>query len=342
MTKRRKEEQNQETKAIKGGRICFDCATPIHDPAIVSCPFCGCSDLDPRRSKPTKRSKRKKVDLPHPFKEINIVEGGAILLSGGPGSGKTTICTKTRPTVISTSEQEPDQVAEVCRRVNPGEPIPLICASTSWEEVEHDFMTLKKGEIGILDSISQISSGPESSKILSRLLKNVRSAGAIAIFVTQYTKDGEMLGPNELRHMVDVVASIPDDNSGMRRLAVSKNRFGSLFSAYFTITDTGVEEQKFQYVYSVEGPPGRYSLHLYPMGGAKFTGILEALQAAKVKITGIASAAVASSIYPMGFVEPEDAMWRRKFAEEHGLKWIDPEEAWEIINRENEDDDIQS
>ena len=51
-----------------------------------------------------------------------------------------------------------------------------------------------------------------------------------------------------------MVASIPDDNSWNEETRRVEEQVRSLFSAYFTITDTGVEEQKFRYVYSVEGP----------------------------------------------------------------------------------------
>ena len=52
--------------------------------------------------------------------------------------------------------------------------------------------------------------------------------------------------------------------------------------------------------------------------GSLFTGILEAL-AAKVKSQHRFRRCGLFDL-PMGFVEPEDAMWRRKFAEEHGLQ----------------------
>ncbi len=270
--------------------------------------------------------------MPFPLDRLLLQRGGTVLLSGGPGSGKTTICTAILPTMISSSEQEVEQVAATWWRVNPDAGPPRLSSCATWGELEEDLAELGAGEIGIVDSISQLASGAGAAEILRKSVRRIRRVGAMAIFIAQYTKDGDMLGPNELRHLVDVVAAIPDDPTGMRRVAVSKNRFGALFSTYFSIGERGVERQEFRWAYSVEGPPGRYSLHLYPMGGAKLTGILEVLEKAGKKVKGsVASAAVASSLYEMGFVEPDDVEWRKKFAKDHGLSWIGPQEAWEML-----------
>lgn len=318
-------------KAIRSSRVCYDCAMPIVG-AISVCPRCHGTDIDNRRSRPKNHGPRGFVDLPHPMTNLRMKKGGTMLLSGGPGSGKSTICVAARPKIISSSEQENEEVAAIWYRVHGDDlPCPIISTCLDWEELEEDLLQLSEGELGIVDSISQLASGPESSKILSRAVRNIREKGALAIFITQYTKEGDMLGPNELRHMVDVVASIPDDPGGLRRLAVQKNRFGPIFSQYFSIGEHGVKDQNFPWAYSVEGPPGRYSLHLYPMGGAKWSGILDAFSKAGVQVSGVASAALLSPIYRTGFVEPDDVEWRMKFAADHGLSWVNPEKAVEMI-----------
>lgn len=261
-----------------------------------------------------------------------------MLLSGGPGSGKTTICIAANPNIISSSEQENEQVAGIWYRVHKERPSPILTNCTTWEELAEDLMVLQEGELGLVDSISQLAAGPHTPLVLRRAVKNIREKGAVAIFITQYTKDGEMLGPNELRHMVDVVATIPDDPFGLRRLSVVKNRFGALFTQYFSLGEEGVKEQSFRWAYSVEGPPGRYSLHLFPMSGAKWAGIFSAFEEAGVRVEGVASAAVTSSIYETGFVEPDDVEWRMKFAADHGLAWIDPEQAVSLISRVEEEE----
>lgn len=327
-----------ETKAIRSGRVCYNCAFPVLGDVSV-CPRCGGSDIDERRSRPGRYAPRDHIELPHPWSRLKMKKGGTLLLSGGPGSGKSTICVAAGPTIISSSEQENEEVAAIWYRVHKDLPAPILSTCTSWEELEDDLMTLGEGELGLVDSISQLASGPTTPLILKRAVKQIREKGALAIFITQYTKNGEMLGPNELRHMVDVVATIPDDPFGLRRLSVEKNRFGALFTQYFSLGEEGVKEQSFRWAYSVEGPPGRYSLHLYPMAGAKWSGIFAALERANVTVEASASAAVASSIYRTGFVEPDDVEWRMKFAEDHGLQWIGPGRALELLVESKEEED---
>lgn len=253
-------------------------------------------------------------------------------MSGNKGSGKTSICMKTEPTLFISTEQEIEEVSHAWYRIMGEEAtVPLMTNCYNWEELQEDLLSLKKGDRVIVDSISQFSTGPESSDIVKTIIERVRKTGAIAWFIAQFTKQGDMLGPNMLNHMVDVVCTIPDDNLGMRRLSASKNRFGSLFSRYFALTGEGVTEQSFDYAYTVEGSVGNYSLHLYPQNGAKLSGVFQELEKAGVMLEGLASAALACRGYRTGFAEPSDIAMRREFAEEHGLKWITPVDARELI-----------
>jgi hypothetical protein len=256
-------------------------------------------------------------------------EGGTVILSGTKGSGKTSICMKTKPTLFISTEQEIEEVAHSWYRImgDSGEQTPLITNCYTWEQLREDLLGLDKGSRVIVDSISQFATGSESTEILQGIIESVREAGAIAWFIAQHTKDGSMLGPNMLAHMVDVVSKIPDDNLGMRRLIAEKNRFGSLFSTYFRLTGRGVEEQDFIYAYTVEGSVGNYRLHMYPMGGAKLGGVFDELVKNGVLIEGLASAAIKCAGYKSGFAEPEDIEMRRQFAIDHGLEWISPEQA---------------
>jgi hypothetical protein len=259
-------------------------------------------------------------------------EGGTVLLSGNKGSGKTSICMKTEPTLFISTEQELEEVSHAWYRIMGDDaPVPLMTNCYTWEQLQEDLLTLKRGDRVIVDSVSQFSTGPESSEIVKEIIEQVRKAGALAWFIAQFTKGGDMLGPNMLNHMVDVVCTIPDDNLGMRRLTASKNRFGSLFARYFALTGEGVTEQSFDYAYTVEGSVGNYSLHLYPLGGAKLSGIFDDLADKGLKLEGLASAALRCDGYETGFAEPSDIEMRRAFAEEHGLTWITPDQAQERI-----------
>jgi hypothetical protein len=235
------------------------------------------------------------------------------------------------------SEQEIEKVKQNWWRVvgnheeNPR--IPLLSGISSWEELEEDILDLDEDDIIVVDSISQLAAPHHAARIVGRVIERVRIARARAFFIAQFTKDGDMLGPNELRHLVDVIGKIPDDPTGLRRLSVEKNRYGSPFSQYFGLDAQGVTSQDFPFCYSVEGSANKFRLQLYPMsGGAKLTGIFDELAERGIRVMGCASAAIACSLYPGGYAEPPDAPWRRAFAEAHGLVWITPAMAREIMS----------
>ena len=255
-----------------------------------------------------------------------------MLLSGNKGSGKTSICMKVSPTVFISTEQEIQEVGHAWYRIMGEEAsVPLMSNCWSWEQLQEDLLVLQKGDRVIVDSVSQFATGPKSQEVVKAIIEHVRKTGAVAWFIAQFTKDGDMLGPNMLNHMVDVVCQIPDDNLGMRRLTASKNRFGGLFARYFALTGEGVTEQDFEYAYSVEGSAGNYSLHLFPLGGAKLNGIFTKMTEAGLLLEGLASAGIQCQGYKDGFAQPSDTEMRKQFAEEHGLTWISPTQAKENI-----------
>jgi hypothetical protein len=315
-------------------RVCYQCALPILEKSIVVCPRCGANDFDPRRSRPRQVIVPKPPELPYPWTQLSLDYGGTVLLSGNRGSGKSTICMTAEPSKLMSSEQENQQVASMWYRVCPDKPIPIISTVHTVEELDEDLRQLQEGELAVMDSVSQLQAGQQSGKILEGAIEHIRSVGARAIFIAQFTKDGDMLGPNMLAHLVDVYATIPDDPTGMRRLSFIKNRFGDLFTSYFAIGPRGVTEQKFRYAYSVEGSAGNYHFHLFPMSGAKMAGIYNAIkEIGGIDIMGTASAAIECPAYPNGFAEPDDVERRRKFAEDHGMRWLDPETVNELIQK---------
>ena len=323
-----------ETKAVTSeGRLCFDCAYPVMDKNVAVCPRCHSQDLDDRRSRPKKTEPRFAPTLPFPWHTMRFELGGTGLISGGPGSGKTTSTMKMVPTRFLTSEQHPEKVGQLFYRLYPNGTPPLISSVSSWEHLADDLIGLNEDDLVIVDSISQLSAPHMSGRIVGECIQMVQQSSARCWVIAQFTKDGSMLGPNELNHLVDAVAKIPADNLGMRRLILEKNRFGKLTSTYFAIGDSGIIEPHFTYAYSVEGPAGNYRLNMYPMKrGAAFAGIFSSLEEAGVgPLEGFASAAIPSGIYRTGFAEPDDANMRRQFAEAHGLEWLTPQTAIEWI-----------
>jgi len=316
------------------GRLCFDCAHPILEDDVAVCPRCQSQDLDDRHSRPNKTEPRFAPALPFPWHTMRFELGGTGLISGNKGSGKTSSTMKMGPTKFLTSEQHPEKVGHLFYRFNEETSTPPEIASiSSWEQLAEDLVGLTEHDLVIVDSISQLAEPHLSGSIVGECIKLVQRSSARAWFVSQFTKAGDMLGPNELNHLVDVVAKIPDDSLGMRRLILEKNRFGHLTSTYFAIDDTGIVKPNFVWAYSVEGPAGNYNLNMYPMKrGAIFAGIFKTLEEAGVgPLEGFAAAAMPSGIYRAGFAEPDDVNMRIKFAEAHGLEWLSPQMALEWI-----------
>lgn len=322
---------NLKSKSFKNRPICFQCATPIPTDEDLVCPKCGSADIDLRRARPRKEEYDEAPPLETPWDKLSLHRGGTVLLSGNAGSGKTSITLKLKPTRVISTEQEIKEVARAWYRINGDQEAPLITNCHDWDELYTDIADVDENDLVIVDSVSQLAESHETGEIVRQVIEQIRSARARAIFIVQFRKDGMMLGPNELRHMVDAVATIPDDRTGLRRLSMEKNRFGPLYSTYFALTADGVGRQEFINGYSVEGPAGNYELRLFPMPGAKYTGILQVLSDAGAFLEGKASAAIACRGYRSGFAEPTDVEWRRKFAEDHGLEWIGPKEAYQIL-----------
>lgn len=338
MSSRDSARQNKATKAIKNRRVCYQCAYPISNIETMICPRCGSRDIDERRSKPKKTNKREAPWLPFPWNQLELEHGGTVILSGDAGSGKTTLCMALKPSLYVTSEQEIEQVTHSWYRINPQLPAPIITNCYTWEDLEEDLIGIGKDDLAVVDSVSQLAAGSESTDIVRKVIERVRDAQARCIFIVQFRKDGVMLGPNELNHQVDALATIPNDKAGMRRLAVTKNRYGGLFTTYFALDGTGVIPQEFTEGYTVEGPAGNYSLHQYPTPGAKWDGIFKFLEGNGIFIEGMASAALQSNAYRSGFTEPQDVIWRKKFAEDHDLQWIDPKTALQLVSDKLEEE----
>jgi hypothetical protein len=315
-------------------KLCYDCGYPITDKNIVQCPICGSFDMDPRHCRPKKHSPRLAPSMPPPWNFVRFELGGTGLLSGNRGSGKTTLMLKLRPTRVLTSEQQPEKVGQMFYRVNPEDtPPPMISSVSSWDQLDEDLVGLTPEDTVVVDSISQLASSHQTPAMAKRCIQTVQRARARLWFVAQFTKAGDMFGPNELNHLVDVVSTIPDDYYGMRRLVTEKNRFGPLSAAYFDISDAGIIQPGFDFAYSIEGPAGNHSLQMYPITkGALYNGMLEMLVEAGIgPLDGLACCGIPCRSYRGGFATPPDVHMRRRFAEQHGLEWITPEQANEWL-----------
>jgi hypothetical protein len=145
------------------------------------------------------------------------------------------------------------------------------------------------------------------------------------LLIQQINAAGAGAGFLELPHLVDACGLIEKDT--VRRLSFWKNRMGPIGSVLFTIGANGVDAIRLdQASYSVEGEPGEYRLHPWPLPGGKWAGLFDRAwkgKKAPPAVPGLACAALPVAGYPGGVLRPLDQADRRRFAELHGLRWVD-------------------
>lgn len=333
----------QRIKAIRNARVCVDCGHGINDQKLNICPRCDSQDISDRHSSPICIKSDEGLHLAFPFDGITMLPGTTMLLSGYKGSGKTTSLLKMaggKQHRILSSEQQASAIAKTWYRIHTEDAErPNISHCYSWSDLLIDIEGLDPGEIVIVDSISQLATGHQTPGVVKAVIEGVRQASAYAFFITQFTKSGDPLGPSELGHLVDVTAFIPQDKKmGTRRLVIDKDRNGIAHGRYYKLGARGPEPEVFEYGYTIEGPAGDYRMHLYPLGGAVFGGIMDTLAGIGYNLEGTASCAISCNGYKLGYAQPSDIAERRRFAENHGLSWITPDDANEILAEHGGDD----
>ena len=189
-----------------------------------------------------------------------LVEASAILLSGDPGIGKSTlllqVATETanrhKNVIYISGEESHAQITMRARRLNRENSSLKIACETNLRDI---LTTLheEKVDLLIVDSIQtiytdHIDSAPGSvSQVRTCVLDltgYAKKKGVSIIFVGHVTKDGQIAGPKLVEHMVDTVLHFEGER-GMhfRILRAVKNRFGASDEiGVFEMTNRGLRE----------------------------------------------------------------------------------------------------
>lgn len=172
-----------------------------------------------------------------------IVPGAAMLISGDPGIGKSTILMQIAlplsghlKILYISGEESARQIKLRARRLGVDSPNLLLCCSTSLEQI---VSTIEENapDMVIVDSIqtvgmSSLSSSPGSvtqvRESAGRLIRMAKEQGFPLFLVGHVNKEGAIAGPKVLEHMVDTVLYFEGErNLPYRILRAVKNRFGA-------------------------------------------------------------------------------------------------------------------
>lgn len=314
-----------EKAALFGRELqhCYDCGSPVPAGGGLTCESCGGTHFVRGGTRPSRATPSDSYALPWPWDGLGAWPAGAVVaLTGGPGSGKSTIAAVLRPSTWGTAEQTPKQVGPFFRRL--GLPVPLVFPCTAPGSVRDALRETERG-LFVLDSLTQVGAWHEQAQVLDAVTTWARSQpGRYALVILQINSRGDAAGLLELPHMVDAMCGVvKDEESGLRMVSASKNRNGPLFSRLFGLDARGLthlDRLAEGASYSVEGGPGAYRLHPWPLPGARWAGLLDK----RKPPTGYASAAILAPSYARGVLEPADVGERRAYAEAHGLTWLDP------------------
>ncbi len=190
-----------------------------------------------------------------------LVPGSAVLMSGDPGIGKSTLLIQTAATIARSNgdvvyvsgEEAAGQVRLRAARLGIADAPIRLASETSVRDI---LTTLGAGEppaLLVIDSIQTMHSdtiegAPGTvSQVRGCALELIRYAkenGTALVLVGHVTKDGNIAGPRVLEHMVDVVMSFEGERSHQYRiLRALKNRFGAVDEiGVFAMANEGLEE----------------------------------------------------------------------------------------------------
>lgn len=189
-----------------------------------------------------------------------IVPGAAILLSGEPGVGKSTLLLETAARVASrgervlyiSGEESTGQIRLRAERIGAlSENLFLVnetdlgAALAHIEQVNPDLTIVDSVQTIASSAVDGLSGGTaQVREVASVLVRVAKQRGAPMVIVGHVTKDGNIAGPRLLEHLVDVVCHFEgDQNTSLRFLRTLKNRFGATDEVgCFEMVDSGIAE----------------------------------------------------------------------------------------------------
>lgn len=172
-----------------------------------------------------------------------LVAGAAILLSGEPGVGKSTLLLEVAARLARTgkkvlyvsAEESVSQVSLRARRTGAISENLYLASETDLGSVLGQFEAIGP-EMMIVDSVQTVASTEidgsagmpaQVREVAGNLIRLAKQNSVPILLVGHVTKDGSIAGPRTLEHLVDVVCHFEGDRqSSLRFVRTLKNRFG--------------------------------------------------------------------------------------------------------------------
>jgi DNA repair protein RadA/Sms len=174
-----------------------------------------------------------------------IVPGSAVLISGDPGIGKSTLTlqaahkfgqTTGKAVLYVTGEESAEQIKLRAERLDCLGNELFVVAETMLDAIRNHIHELQPA-LCVIDSVqtlydSELPSAPGSvgqvRECAAGVIMQAKSLNMPVILVGHVTKEGTVAGPRTLEHMVDTVLNFEGEKfQAYRLLRASKNRFGS-------------------------------------------------------------------------------------------------------------------
>ena len=245
--------------------FCYKCGTPWQITEI-QCRSCGHWDRALSEARPLIEVVGDTAAFSGPWELLPWPNQGTVVMFGGPGAGKSSLAGLIRPTLWLTKEQEPKPVGAMFRRLLGTDYMPRVVVVESANDVEHQLQLLKEGtrRPRLTDRPGTprrtegctrhgpVGQGEQRPLPRHRPGQQGRAARRIQRNPPPFRCSGQ-------RH---------PDPWGVRAFRVTKSRWSPLESVYWTFNKEGViGSPNFNAAYSVEGEPGLYWLHPFPMKG---------------------------------------------------------------------------
>jgi DNA repair protein RadA/Sms len=189
-----------------------------------------------------------------------LVPGAAILLSGEPGVGKSTLLLEVasrlakqgKRVLYVSAEESASQVKLRAQRTNALTPNLYLAAETDLATVLGQVEAIRP-ELFIVDSVQTVASSDidgvagmpaQVREVAANLIRAAKQNEIPLLLVGHVTKDGSIAGPRTLEHLVDVVCHFEGDRqTSLRFIRTLKNRFGPTDEVgCFELTGEGILE----------------------------------------------------------------------------------------------------